>query len=219
MWTFGPGRGGACSKALSSLLADLIMAAPPSPGPHASREVKVLGKRRCQKSLDLLGRASSHTGSLSFSTEGWQNWRAGTCLVLGKQPDSALINRVRLPLLHRGHLGRLGSLPARPSQTPGRAPVPQTLRSPRLSTENTFCSGDHVSWHSPLDNSESRIQHMLLTEDPQMQPVQTPFGVVTFLQVRHTSDLGWSLPCGKSPGGTGRCAWGVRDFLWSSPVF
>ncbi|TKC47902.1 hypothetical protein EI555_012943 [Monodon monoceros] len=24
---------------------------------------------------------------------------------------------------------------------------------------------------------------MLLTEDPQMQPVQTPFGVVTFLQI------------------------------------
>lgn len=52
-------------------------------------------------------------------------------------------------------------------------------------TENTFCSGDHISWHSPLDNSESRIQHMLLTEDPQMQPVQTPFGLVSFLQVRH----------------------------------
>lgn len=53
-------------------------------------------------------------------------------------------------------------------------------------TENTFCSGDHVSWHSPLDNSESRIQHMLLTEDPQMQPVQTPFGSVSFLQVSST---------------------------------
>lgn len=52
-------------------------------------------------------------------------------------------------------------------------------------TENTFCSGDHISWHSPLDNSESRIQHMLLTEDPQMHPVQTPFGLVSFLQVRH----------------------------------
>ncbi len=52
-------------------------------------------------------------------------------------------------------------------------------------TENTFCTGDHISWHSPLDNSESRIQHMLLTEDPQMQPVQTPFGLVSFLQVRH----------------------------------
>ncbi|ETE73185.1 Suppressor of fused-like protein, partial [Ophiophagus hannah] len=50
-------------------------------------------------------------------------------------------------------------------------------------SENTFCSGDHVSWHSPLDNSESRIQHMLLTDDPQMQPVQTPFGIVTFLQI------------------------------------
>lgn len=60
------------------------------------------------------------------------------------------------------------------------------------STENTFCSGDHVSWHSPLDNSESRIQHMLLTEDPQMQPIQTPFGTVSFLQVtvknKHPTD-------------------------------
>ena len=34
---------------------------------------------------------------------------------------------------------------------------------------------------------------MLLTEDPQMQPVQTPFGVVTFLQVRRRLDLGLSL--------------------------
>lgn len=50
-------------------------------------------------------------------------------------------------------------------------------------SENTFCSGDHVSWHSPLDNSESRIQHMLLTEDPQMQPVHTPFGIISFLQI------------------------------------
>uniref|UniRef100_A0A8B9HA78 Suppressor of fused homolog n=1 Tax=Astyanax mexicanus TaxID=7994 RepID=A0A8B9HA78_ASTMX len=50
-------------------------------------------------------------------------------------------------------------------------------------SENTFCSGDHISWHCPLDNSESRIQHMLLTEDPQMQPVQTPFGIVSFLQI------------------------------------
>ena len=45
-----------------------------------------------------------------------------------------------------------------------------------------------------MDNSESRIQHMLLTEDPQMQPVQTPFGVVTFLQVRPRLDMGSSLP-------------------------
>lgn len=56
-------------------------------------------------------------------------------------------------------------------------------------SENTFCSGDHVSWHSPLDNSESRIQHMLLTEDPQMQPIQTPFGTVAFLQVSSNTNL------------------------------
>lgn len=39
---------------------------------------------------------------------------------------------------------------------------------------------------------------MLLTEDPQMQPVQTPFGVVTFLQVRLKLDMGSSLPWEKS---------------------
>ncbi|XP_077874608.1 suppressor of fused homolog isoform X4 [Ictidomys tridecemlineatus] len=66
-----------------------------------------------------------------------------------------------------------------------RAPVEMLTSSVWIpgGKKNTFCSGDHVSWHSPLDNSESRIQHMLLTEDPQMQPVQTPFGVVTFLQI------------------------------------
>lgn len=60
--------------------------------------------------------------------------------------------------------------------------------------ENTFCSGDHVSWHSPLDNSESRIQHMLLTEDPQMQPIQTPFGTVAFLQVSSNNSINTAQP-------------------------
>ncbi|KAH0623798.1 hypothetical protein JD844_006925 [Phrynosoma platyrhinos] len=72
-------------------------------------------------------------------------------------------------------------------------------------SENTFCSGDHVSWHSPLDNSESRIQHMLLTEDPQMQPVQTPFGIVTFLQFAMASkqeSYCWGLHRGASCGTT-----------------
>lgn len=87
-------------------------------------------------------------------------------------------------------------------------------------TENTFCSGDHVSWHSPLDNSESRIQHMLLTEDPQMQPVQTPFGVVTFLQVRHRLGAGSSLLWKKSR--EGRRVWvgeaqGMEEFLGPLP--
>ncbi|PSN35218.1 Suppressor of fused [Blattella germanica] len=48
---------------------------------------------------------------------------------------------------------------------------------------NTLCVGDHVSWHTALDNSESRIQHMLMTEDPQLRTVQTPFGCVKFVQI------------------------------------
>lgn len=48
---------------------------------------------------------------------------------------------------------------------------------------NTLCVGDHVSWHSALDNSESRIQHMLMAEDPQLGTVHTPFGSVNFVQI------------------------------------
>ena len=48
-----------------------------------------------------------------------------------------------------------------------------------------FCLwiGDHVSWHQPLDGSESRIQHMLMVEDAQMHPIHTAFGTVSFVQV------------------------------------
>lgn len=49
---------------------------------------------------------------------------------------------------------------------------------------NVLCDGDHVSWHCPLDNSESRIEHMLMMEDPQLGTVATPFGPVSFIQVR-----------------------------------
>lgn len=81
-------------------------------------------------------------------------------------------------------------------------------------TENTFCSGDHISWHSPLDNSESRIQHMLLTEDPQMQPVQTPFGSVSFLQVgsnmRYSHSHTFTFPV------RGDALYGLRPFYVTS---
>lgn len=62
---------------------------------------------------------------------------------------------------------------------------------------------------------------MLLTEDPQMQPVQTPFGVVTFLQVRHRLDMGLSLPGRKILGrqeGLGREVNATGNFLFS-PIF
>ncbi|XP_796446.2 suppressor of fused homolog [Strongylocentrotus purpuratus] len=48
---------------------------------------------------------------------------------------------------------------------------------------NTLCNGDHVSWHSPLDNSESRIQHMLMADDSQLPTITTPHGTVSFVQI------------------------------------
>ena len=50
-------------------------------------------------------------------------------------------------------------------------------------TENTLCSGDHVPWHNSLDGSDSRIQHMLMKADPQLQPMITSHGLVNFIQV------------------------------------
>ncbi|XP_075915106.1 suppressor of fused homolog isoform X2 [Petromyzon marinus] len=50
-------------------------------------------------------------------------------------------------------------------------------------SENRLCSGDHVSWHAPLDGHDSRLQHMLLTEDAQLQTVNSPLGSVSFLQI------------------------------------
>lgn len=63
------------------------------------------------------------------------------------------------------------------------AALMQSLARYVFQSENILCSGDHVSWHAPLDGSESRIQHMLMTEDAQLQPIITPFGVVSFIQI------------------------------------
>lgn len=48
---------------------------------------------------------------------------------------------------------------------------------------NTLYAGDHVSWHCGLDGSESRLQHMLMGEDPQLQVTVTPHGSVRFVQI------------------------------------
>ncbi|OQR71854.1 suppressor of fused-like [Tropilaelaps mercedesae] len=63
------------------------------------------------------------------------------------------------------------------------AAVMQGLAKYVFQSDNLFCDGDHVSWHCPLDNSESRIQHMLMTSDPQLGTVATPFGDVQFMQL------------------------------------
>ncbi|GFG39370.1 hypothetical protein Cfor_08323 [Coptotermes formosanus] len=63
------------------------------------------------------------------------------------------------------------------------AAVMQALAKYVFQSANTLCVGDHVSWHSALDNSESRIQHMLMTADPQLGTAHTPFGSVNFVQI------------------------------------
>lgn len=59
----------------------------------------------------------------------------------------------------------------------------QALARYVFQSENSLFSGDHVSWHAPLDNSESRITHMLMTDDPQLPMVSTSLGTVSFIQV------------------------------------
>ncbi|KAH9524830.1 hypothetical protein Btru_027983 [Bulinus truncatus] len=63
------------------------------------------------------------------------------------------------------------------------AALMQALARYVFQSENVLCSGDHVSWHTPLDGSESRIQHMLMTEDAQLQPISSILGVVNFIQI------------------------------------
>ncbi|XP_047499810.1 suppressor of fused homolog isoform X2 [Penaeus chinensis] len=63
------------------------------------------------------------------------------------------------------------------------AAIMQGLAKYVFQSESMLCVGDHVSWHCPLDNSESRVQHMLMGEDPQLGTVSTPNGSVQFVQI------------------------------------
>lgn len=78
---------------------------------------------------------------------------------------------------------RLKKEPDETSPPTWPAAVMQALAKYVFQTGNILCGGDHVSWHCSLDNSESRIQHMLMTEDPQLGTRMTPFGSVTFVQI------------------------------------
>ncbi|CAG9859286.1 unnamed protein product [Phyllotreta striolata] len=63
------------------------------------------------------------------------------------------------------------------------ATLMQSLAKYVFQSGNSLCAGDHVSWHCALDNSESRMQHMLMTTDLQLKTAHTPFGTVDFIQV------------------------------------
>lgn len=78
---------------------------------------------------------------------------------------------------------RLKREPDEPSPPTWPAAVMQSLAKYVFTSGNNLCPGDHVSWHCSLDNSDSRIQHMLMTEDPQLGTIMTPHGSVTFIQI------------------------------------
>lgn len=50
-------------------------------------------------------------------------------------------------------------------------------------TGNRLCAGDNVPWRKSLDSKASKIQHMLIAEDPQLNRIETPFGWVDFCQI------------------------------------
>ena len=52
-----------------------------------------------------------------------------------------------------------------------------------FSSDNALCVGDHISWHTALDQADSSIQHMLLATDPQLKTIRSPLGYVNFVQV------------------------------------
>ena len=76
---------------------------------------------------------------------------------------------------------RLLSDSASPPMWP--AQLLQNLARYVFSSANLLRIGDHISWHSPLDQQESRIQHMLLAPDPQLPAGKSALGSLHFIQV------------------------------------
>ena len=68
------------------------------------------------------------------------------------------------------------------------ANILQSLAKYVFHTGNIICAGDHVSENKPLDDSNSKIQHMLMTIDPKLNTVLTPLGKVTFIQIVGVTD-------------------------------
>lgn len=59
----------------------------------------------------------------------------------------------------------------------------QALARYVFSSDNALCVGDHISWHTALDQGDSSIQHMLLADDPQLKTIRSNLGYVNFVQV------------------------------------
>lgn len=64
----------------------------------------------------------------------------------------------------------------------------QSLAKYVFQTGNKLCFGDNIPWNKSLSARPSKIQHMLIAEDPKMSLTETPFGVVEFLQIVGVTD-------------------------------
>lgn len=61
--------------------------------------------------------------------------------------------------------------------------VMQKIARYNFNSKLVFKEGDNLSWHKPLAEEDSRIQDFLMTIDPQLTKIQTPYGKVKFIQL------------------------------------
>ena len=79
-----------------------------------------------------------------------------------------------------------------------------TVASPILSwqfwTGNTLNCGDHIPWHKSWDRtSPSKIQYMIIAEDPELGSLQTQNGTFQFRQVQYCAKYFTHYQC-RDPG-------------------
>ncbi|ALC46386.1 Su-fu- [Drosophila busckii] len=72
--------------------------------------------------------------------------------------------------------------PLRPPTWP--ANLLQSIARYCFQTGNGLCFGDNIPWRKSLDGSaNSRMQSLLVAQDPQLGSIDTPFGTVDFCQI------------------------------------
>jgi len=64
----------------------------------------------------------------------------------------------------------------------------QSISKYVFETENKLVPGDHITWAKPLDGANSSLRHLLVSEDPQLEPFMTSLGKVSFLQLVGITD-------------------------------
>lgn len=101
----------------------------------------------------------------------------GVCVMCRRVASTDEPSGFGFELTFRLHCSDSESPPAWPAE------LLQSLAGYVFSSGNLLCVGDHISWHSPLDKQESRIQHMLLAPDPQLLPAKSALGHIHFLQI------------------------------------